>query len=224
MNMAGQVAKIVDEDQTYAARLADLRRESGDFVHVDDVTALVEILMQGVPQDEASPHHLAYEEVRELQEFIDTARREIAAMGPMSLSQKAIPSAADELDAIVEATREAADKILDAADEIQEIAGEVDDRLVARLSDVATKIYEASSFQDITGQRITKVVGTLQHIEEKLLRLAETFGDTEVGEDAEIAFGEDGVPVDPEDLLHGPQLPDQASAQDEIDALLASFD
>lgn len=222
--MAGSVARSVARDVSYDDRLADLKSETGEFVRFDDVAALVAVLMQAAPENQTAMHHLPEDEVRELRSYIESARREIADMGPMHLSQKAIPSASDELDAIVEATREAAEKILDAADEIQEIAGTADDQMVERLGNIATQIYEASSFQDITGQRITKVVATLQHIEEKLVRLAEAFGDTHVGEDAAVEVDDEGLPVNPDDLLHGPQLPEQASAQDDIDALLASFD
>ncbi len=40
-----------------------------------------------------------------------------------------------------------------------------------------TQVYEACNFQDITGQRITKVVNTLKHIEEKVEALVSAFGD-----------------------------------------------
>ena len=46
----------------------------------------------------------------------------------------------------------------------------------AKLQDAVTRIYEACSFQDITGQRITKVVTTLKVIEEKVAHIISTFG------------------------------------------------
>ncbi len=44
------------------------------------------------------------------------------------------------------------------------------------LQDATTRIYEACSFQDITGQRITKVVATLKTIERKVAHIIGTFG------------------------------------------------
>ena len=81
------------------------------------------------------------------------------------------------------------------------------------------KIFEACSFQDITGQRITKVVATLKTIEGKVETLVNALGNKMPGfyEDAD---GED----DEVSLLNGPQLPDQAISQDDIDKLLAEFD
>lgn len=88
-----------------------------------------------------------------------------------------------------------------------------------------TEIFEASNFQDITGQRITKVVSTLKVIEEKINALVTILGD-EVQRAAatdQPNAANDGAPGD-EDLLNGPQLPSNAIDQDEIDKLLSSFD
>ena len=76
------------------------------------------------------------------------------------------------------------------------------------------------SFQDITGQRITKVVTTLKVIEEKVAHIIGTFGpSTEAagaGRRARVATDAD--------LLNGPQLPAHAMDQSDIDKLLASFE
>lgn len=210
---------------SYDERVTAYRSEQGEYIHIDDMAGLVGSLMKGVEGGFPLHQHDLHDEIVELRDFIEMARCEIAGIKPNALSKISIPGATDELDAIVEATREAADKILDAADEIQEIAGAATGDMIERMSDIATKIYEASSFQDITGQRVTKVVATLQLIEERLGRLAAAIGDDEIVEEhAEIEFDEDGIPVDPKNLLHGPELPADANAQDDIDALLASFD
>ena len=75
------------------------------------------------------------------------------------------------------------------------------------------RIYEAFSFQDITGQRIAKIVATLQAIEAKVGHIRGAFGSSAP------------VPVLPDEasLLNGPQLPADAMAQAEIDLLLADF-
>jgi chemotaxis protein CheZ len=90
------------------------------------------------------------------------------------------------------------------------------------MQDATTKIYEACSFQDITGQRITKVVATLKAIDAKVAQMLTAFGGR-----ARVATA--AAPVVPaldagESLLHGPQLPAAAMDQTDIDKLLASFD
>ena len=72
----------------------------------------------------------------------------------------------------------------------------------AKLQAATTKIYEACSFQDITGQRITKVVTTLKTIESKVAHIVNTFGATAAGTRVLSAH----VATDA-DLLNGPQLP-----------------
>jgi len=80
----------------------------------------------------------------------------------------------------------------------------------------------------LTGQRITKVVRTLQHIEERIDSLVQAFGvkagigDMEAKPRSAPKQRPSGSPDD--DLLSGPSLPGQAIDQDEIDRLLASFD
>ena len=48
------------------------------------------------------------------------------------------------------------------------LAGDVPSEVSTKLMDITTGIYEACNFQDITGQRITKVVTALQQIEGKV--------------------------------------------------------
>ena len=80
------------------------------------------------------------------------------------------------------------------------------------LMDAVTNIYEASAFQDITGQRITKVVRSLQSMEDKLGSLMSAFGPLE---NAMAAAAPEGDAA----LLNGPQLGRNSSSQTDIDAL-----
>ena len=87
-----------------------------------------------------------------------------------------------------------------------------------KLQAAVTTIYEACSFQDITGQRITKIVTTLKAIEQKVAHIVGTFAPGKPNEQ----LSEDHVPSDA-DLLNGPQLPGNAMDQSDIDKLLADF-
>ena len=83
------------------------------------------------------------------------------------------------------------------------------------------RIYEACSFQDITGQRITKVVNTLKTIEAKVTLIIDTFG-MHHWQDIAPSIKTDTQKPDAH-LLNGPQMPAAAMAQADIDALLADF-
>ena len=163
-------------------------------------------------------------EITELVGCIEAAKAELHGLQPHSLSKRKIPDASDELEAIVQETELAAGKVMDAAEEIGALAQKSDGEMAALLADIVTRLYEASSFQDITGQRITKVVATLRQLEERLSHLAEAIGDTHIEAAAEIRRDETGEVVNAKALLHGPQLSQTANAQDDIDAILASFD
>ena len=57
---------------------------------------------------------------------------------------------------------------MDAAECVEKVAASLEAGPAGALMDAVTSIYEASAFQDITGQRITKIVRALQSLEENL--------------------------------------------------------
>lgn len=162
-----------------------------------------------------------FRELKQLQQIIDEARHEIGASKAGDINATHIPTATDELDAVVEATAEATGTIMDCCDVISEKAGEVGGETGDALLNEVTKIYEACSFQDITGQRITKVVTTLRTIEDKVGKLVAVLSDklpVEVTQSEAL-----DTRTGDERLLNGPQMSDQAISQDDIDKLLEGF-
>jgi chemotaxis protein CheZ len=160
-----------------------------------------------------------YQEVESLANYIHKAKAEIAALRPDDIQTRYIASATDELDAIVGATEQATNDILDAAEQLEDLSSSLSGEQGQRLTDVTTKIYEACNFQDITGQRITKVVKALQHIEERVDALISAFG-PEVREHVPKPVSDDpSSTISDKDLLNGPQLPEKAADQAAIDAL-----
>ncbi|TCS63023.1 protein phosphatase CheZ [Varunaivibrio sulfuroxidans] len=168
---------------------------------------------------------ILFDELEDLALYIRTAKQEIARLRPDEVTEEYLPAATDELDAIVKATAEATNTIMDAVEVVENVMGEVADDPSKRLMEATTHIYEACSFQDITGQRIGKVVTTLKHIEEKIDALVEAFGDeiSLIKKNMPEEKSADGLVTD-KDLLEGPQLGDAAKSQSEIDDLLAGFD
>jgi chemotaxis protein CheZ len=119
---------------------------------------------------------------------------------------------------------EATNAIMNAAERIDQVRGVVDASMGATLGEAVTAIYEACGFQDITGQRITKVAVALKHIDEKVTALLAALR-------GEIARYKDAKPSEKEptqvpaekDVLYGPQLATDAKTQAEIGALLANL-
>ena len=157
-------------------------------------------------------------EIEDLAATVASTRSEIAAIGADDITASHIPFATDELDAIVTHTATATNSILESCEDLEAMMVRLGREDAQTLQDAVTRIYEACSFQDITGQRITKIVAALQTIERKVANMIGVFSpDTGT---ARLPR----EPVGPEQLLNGPQLPEAAMGQSDIDALLASFD
>jgi chemotaxis protein CheZ len=198
----------------------------GEPVSPAEITAIVESVMSRLAGDLTAADIKLYAELEALARFIQNARTEIAAVRPQDIGSTDIPLATDELDAVVGATEEATNTIMDAAEALTNLAGSLPPEAGDKINEAVTRIYEACNFQDVTGQRITKVVRTLKHIEERVSAMLSAFGDDgkTPAAAAAPAAEEAPKPVSDADLLNGPQLPDDAKKQAEIDAILASFD
>lgn len=178
----------------------------------DRIEAAVKSVLSTLSGDVTLREAALLAELHELGRTVARAKAEIAALSVDDITGRHIPSATDELDAIVQHTADATNEILDACERIEGIQAKVGKRNGEALAAEVTRIYEACSFQDITGQRIAKVVSALKAIEARIA--AATSG----------APAEEAGPVtDGRRLAEGPQLPAAATSQDEIDRLLAEF-
>ena len=202
-------------------RIQALRAERGDQVKISEVGEVVASIMSTMRGDITPSHLRLYKELDDLATYIRNAKSEIAALCPGDIRYSHLPAATDQLDAIVEQTEKATNTILDAVEKIEEETSKLD---APAITEQVTRIFEACGFQDLTGQRISKVVATLKFIEERLDQLLDVFGDELAGTRQAVAGRDAGSSEDDGLRLDGPQLPEKANKQEEIDALLASFD
>lgn len=219
------MTEVLTEDG-FRARIEELRAQRGDVVAVSEIAEIVENLMHTLDGEISAMDIKLYKELDDLARYIHAAKQEIADLRPDQIQSDYIPTATDELDAIVEATEKATGTILDAAEALEGMVANLDEENGQKITDVVINIYEACNFQDITGQRITKIVATLKHIEAELDKLVVLFGDEfRQGGTAEPAKPKAPPAATPESPnLCGPQRPEQATTQAEIDELLAGFD
>lgn len=194
--------------------LLALRQQKGT-INIEDVGAILQHMASTLQPDASDADQFLQNEIIKMANDIQQARQEIFAMGADPVSGKNLGDASQHLDAVIKHTEEATDTILDAADKIQHfIHGAGGDREQG-IMDATTRIYEACNFQDLTGQRITKVLQLMEHLEGRILKLSALFSPHAAPNADCTASG------DP--LLTGPQLPGTASSQAEIDALLESL-
>lgn len=204
------------------ARLRDKLAARIDQAQVHDpavVESIVRSVISTMQGDLSCRETILLAEVEELGCTIEAAKAEIAALRVDDITDNHIPSATDEMDAIVAHTASATNAILEVCETLDTLAGELPGAHAQKLSDATTRIYEACSFQDITGQRINKVVLTLKTIDQKVAHIIATFRIRGEPSDtpAQTKPGND-------QLLNGPQLSMTAMDQSEIDRLMASFE
>ncbi len=144
---------------------------------LDEVAKKVADVAANMDGDGVSVASRMIDEIENLARVIKAARSEIAALNPAEMRERHFTTATDELDAVVGATEDATNAIMEAAERIEVVAKKVDEDTAKQLTDAVTGIYEACGFQDITGQRISKVVGALREIELKVEGLLAAFGD-----------------------------------------------
>ena len=155
--------------------------------------------------------------------YIQRVRQEIAAISNPSDEEHQFNSMGDQLDAIVAATEKATNTIMAAMERNDELV----DKLRKKITDAADKkildqiakngadVFEACSFQDITGQRVNKVVKSVTYVEERVTSLVELWGKEELDK-IEVAIEEK---TEDEKLLAGPQMEGKGLSQSEVDAL-----
>jgi chemotaxis protein CheZ len=160
---------------------------------------------------------------------IARTKTEIATLQVAGFEGPEMARVTHELDAVVDGTEQATQQILAAAEFIDQSANtlcasvrsEQDRMLAADIQEHVLRIFEACNFQDIAGQRISKVVATLKFIETHIARMVEIWGGLEAFADAapEAMAARAGG----KGLLKGPRLfgePGHAD-QHKIDALFA---
>jgi len=192
--------------------------KDGSPPNLVDVLALTELMVESMQDFFGTLDTEVYTEFLTIADQIKTMRSDIAALQPADLKLEKMPRAGQELDAIVKSTEEATNTIMGSAEVI--MGADVSDPATYQttVNDEVMKIFEACSFQDITGQRISRVVETLQFIESRIDRLVETMGVTDG--DGALTDEEQAVEDRKKDqLLNGPQLDGEGQSQDDIDAL-----
>lgn len=155
-----------------------------------------------------------------MQEF----RSELAAIRHPEQNEDRFDTVSEQLDAIVSATEVATDTILGTVEEISDmIDTRREDIDAAGLGDWAASvenkfqaIFEACSFQDITGQRITKIITELKFVDDRLNSMISIWG-PEGLLDEPVPEAADDTPEG--EKLEGPALEGQGVSQDDIDKM-----
>jgi chemotaxis protein CheZ len=162
-----------------------------------------------------------------IHDAISRTKREIAVLHGKSFNGEEMAKVNGELGAVVGGTEQATQQILEAAEAIDQAASAMakitspdqQRALSEEIQERVVSIFEACNFQDLTGQRISKVMTTMKFIEQHINEMMNIWG----GVDAIKAHAPAIVDTCEGDakLLNGPKLDGDAghASQDDIDAM-----
>ncbi len=222
--------EIMNELRSIRAQMANLRSSSTGAEAVGEAAsreiatanALLETYRAQIEQCEKLKVELDL-----IHDAITRTKREIAVLHGTSFNGEEMAKVNGELGAVVGGTEEATQQILEATEAIDNAATALSKvtspdqqkRLSEEIQERVVSIFEACNFQDLTGQRIKKVMTTMKFIEHHIVVMMEIWGGVDAikAHAPQIADRREGDAR----LLNGPKLEGDVghASQDDIDAL-----
>lgn len=113
-----------------------------------------------------------HDEVAAIADYVAEIRQAIQGLRAPELAGDRLPGMRNDLTAVRDTTRLAADRILDMAEDLltQATAGQLD---AAYIEARMLELMEACSFQDLSGQRIQRMQDMLNAVEDRLSHFVE---------------------------------------------------
>ncbi|WP_210162910.1 protein phosphatase CheZ [Pleomorphomonas oryzae] len=207
-----------DMSSEHVAKIIDFLRNGrkSEDVSLEDVMRLAELMAESFQSFFKTMDLDIYSELGEMAREIANMKEELALLRLSDMRDEHIPTAGRELDAIVEATEEATNTIMSAAEEIMGADAADIEAYQGLVSEKVIDIFQACSFQDITGQRISKVVSTLNALDKRITTLVEKLKILRI---SDVAGEETAAEKRARELmLNGPQFSGEGVSQDDVDA------
>lgn len=181
----------------------------------ENVTNILTAFSEALEKRKVSKQFISIkEELERIERQIKVVKEEIVASSPDQISDQIVPQATSELNAVTKVTEKSTNAILDYAEQIQSLTKEISNENVLRqINDNIIKIFEACDFQDLTGQRISKVIKMLIDVEGRIEKLKMYSSNTESS----------GADDSDAKLMNGPQPEGLAPSQAQIDDLFQNI-
>jgi chemotaxis protein CheZ len=221
--------EIMSELRSLREQMAGLNRRPASDAgtdpapqHSDDAQLLLQTYRAQIEQCEKLKVELDL-----IHDAINRTKQEIAVLHGKSFDGEEMAKMTGELGAVVGGTEQATQQILEATEAIDQAATALakvtspdQQRLLSEeIQERVVSIFEACNFQDLTGQRISKVMATMKFIEHHIVIMMDIWG----GVDAIRAHAPGPVDdrVGDARLLNGPKLSGDIghASQDDIDAM-----
>jgi len=198
--------------QSLSSKLSELKDKNGNAIEFQNIEVAVSELISVFIQFTNGNEEVLYNEIKAIEQKVEEAKKEISA--PANKEDTVLACASSELDAVIESTEEATNKILDSAENIQKaISNQTTPEVSKNISDNIMVIFEACNFQDLTGQRIKKVSTALDFIHECVGHILKAYSFDDIKNDNR----EDS------ELMSGPQSDSSSPDQSDVDKLFDSI-
>lgn len=203
-----------------------------EYFAIDDARPQEQILERAdgdaLPTQYGNPALPPQHELALMHQAISMTRQEIAAL-QTRFGKRGQGRAGQEIDAVIDTTKNATQNILQAAEVIEDLARSLaaslrlpqERDMVRDILDHVTHIFESCNFQDVTGQYLTQAIATFKFVEDRVSRMSEIWDDIEAG----VATPRTAAAPDlANDLLNGPKLEGEAGhvSQNDIDMLFSA--
>lgn len=127
-------------------------------------------------------------EISKLYDYLQKVKLEISSIKHPKYQIDQFGKVADQLAAIVGSTEDATNTIMESAEEVSSALVHLEDMVrypealaqYGMISDAVNRIFEACTFQDLTGQRIGKIIKTMNLIEGTVNALIVIVGTTDI--------------------------------------------
>lgn len=159
-------AEVIEDHIPDQAEQLDARAD--DAIPLREVIAMAEKVTSALKPLVRSLDKSMYRELKEMLDCIEELRGDLSKVDPDDIFSRRIPEMGRELGAIVSATEVATNSIMTIAEQVVD-ADKSDPQAYAKFVEQhMMAIFEACGFQDLTGQRVTRVIQTVEVIEERI--------------------------------------------------------
>jgi chemotaxis protein CheZ len=195
----------------------DLLTNSDNQIPLRDVIAMAEKVTAALKPLVRSLDKSMYRELKSMLDSIEGLRGDLSKVDPNDIFSRRIPEMGRELSAIVSATEVATNSIMNIAEEVLATDKSDPHQYHQFVEQHMMAIFEACTCQDLTGQRVTKVIQTIEVIEERievLCRMIENNQITPVAEKISETEKRNRAR-----LVKGPANEGEGITQDAVDAM-----
>ncbi len=194
-------------------QLTSLQENNDGVIDINNVDEIIKRFLEVISPYLASKEKQdIYHQIEMISAQFVALKRDISNISDQILDKNFIPDINMDLRSVVLQTEKSVTGILDVSDEISSICAKIQDpKIKEELLIKSTRILELCNFQDLTGQRIQKIIHHLGEIESIMYKMLHA-----LRPDAKL---KNRVIASETDLLNGPQKEEFSPSQEDIDNL-----